>query len=52
LLRPADVTLQIPCTDKFRNATGWAPRIPYRQTLEDMLNYWRSRVSATTSEGH
>ncbi len=52
LLRPADVTLQIPCTDKFRNATGWAPRIPYRRTLEDMLNYWRGRVSATSSEGH
>lgn len=44
LLRPADVTLQIPCTDKFSEATGWKPEIPYRQTLSDMLDYWRDRV--------
>jgi len=41
LIRPADVTLQIPCADKFKAATGWKPEIPYQQTLRDMLNYWR-----------
>jgi GDP-mannose 4,6-dehydratase len=41
LIRPADVTLQIPCSDKFKAATGWAPTIPYRQTLQSMLDYWR-----------
>jgi len=40
-LRPSDVTLQIPCCDKFKKETGWEPRIPFDQTLEDMLNYWR-----------
>jgi GDP-mannose 4,6-dehydratase len=44
LLRPADVTLQIPCSDKFKAATGWKPEIPYRQTLRDMLDYWRENV--------
>jgi len=44
LLRPADVTNQVPCTDKFRAATGWEPEIPYEQTLRDMLDYWRGRV--------
>ena len=44
LLRPADVTLQIPCTDKFRATTGWEPVIPYHQTLQDMLDYWRQYV--------
>lgn len=44
LVRPADVTLQIPCVDKFKKATGWEPRIPYAQTLKDMLDYWRERV--------
>ena len=41
LLRPSDVTLQIPCIDKFVNKTGWKPEIPFDQTLEDTLNFWR-----------
>ena len=45
LLRPSDVTLQIPCTDKFRNKTGWQPEIPFEKTLEDMLIYWRDELS-------
>ena len=44
LLRPADVTLQIPSYKKFHGATGWEPQIPYRQTLQDMLDYWRQEV--------
>ena len=45
LLRPSDVTLQIPCTDKFKNETGWEPEIPLEKTLEDMLEYWRDELS-------
>ncbi|MBU0456326.1 MAG: GDP-mannose 4,6-dehydratase, partial [Gammaproteobacteria bacterium] len=41
-LRPSDVTLQIPCIDKFVKATGWQPEIKFEKTLEDTLNYWRS----------
>ncbi len=41
-LRPSDVTLQIPDSSKFRDKTGWAPEIPFDQTLEDTLNFWRS----------
>jgi len=41
-LRPSDVTLQIPCIDKFVNQTGWKPEIQFSQTLEDILNYWRT----------
>lgn len=44
LIRPADVTLQIPSTEKFKRVTGWEPQIPYTQTLRDMLEYWRERV--------
>lgn len=44
LIRPSDVTLQIPSTEKFYNQTGWAPKIPFNQTLEDLLNYWRERI--------
>ena len=40
-LRPSDVTLQIPCIDKFAAATGWKPEIKFNKTLEDLLDYWR-----------
>lgn len=45
LIRPSDVTLQIPCIDKFKNETGWTPEIPLEKTLEDLLNYWRTELS-------
>jgi GDP-mannose 4,6-dehydratase len=44
LLRPSDVTLQIPDSSKFREETGWKPKIPFIQTLKDLLDYWRSNV--------
>jgi len=40
-LRPSDVTLQIPSTEKFNKATGWKPEIKFEKTLKDTLNYWR-----------
>ena len=40
-LRPSDVTLQIPCIDKFTAATSWKPVIKFDQTLQDTLDYWR-----------
>jgi GDPmannose 4,6-dehydratase/GDP-4-dehydro-6-deoxy-D-mannose reductase len=47
LVRPSDVTLQIPDTSKFRQATGWAPRVPLETTLRDLLNYHRARLRDT-----
>lgn len=44
-LRPIDADLQIPNTAKFRAHTGWKPEIPYRTTLQDLLDYWRNRVA-------
>ena len=41
LLRPSDVTLQIPCIDKFKDITGWEPKIDFKVTLIDTLNFWR-----------
>lgn len=40
-LRPSDVTLQIPCIDKFVNETGWKPEIKFDNALKDLLDYWR-----------
>ncbi len=44
LLRPADVTLQIPDVAKFRAVTGWAPRKSFDESVADLLAYWRGRV--------
>lgn len=41
LLRPADVTLQIPCIDKFVQETGWQPVYSFEESLENLLSYWR-----------
>ncbi len=45
LLRPADVTLQIPSIDKFVNETGWQPEIPFEDTLRDILDYELELIS-------
>ena len=44
LLRPADVTLQIPDTTKFTKASGWKPKISFEDSLEHLLEAWRGRV--------
>jgi len=44
LFRPVDVPEIICDSEKFRKLTGWQPKIKIRETLEDILNYWRSRL--------
>jgi GDPmannose 4,6-dehydratase len=44
-IRPIDADLQVPDTRKFRAHTGWEPRIPYEQTMRDLLEYWRHRLA-------
>jgi GDP-mannose 4,6-dehydratase len=45
-LRPIDADLQVPNTNKFRQATGWQPQIDFETTMEDLLNYWRDQVGS------
>lgn len=45
-LRPIDADLQVPNTRKFEAVTGWKPEISFEKTMEDLLNYWRVRISA------
>src|SRR5437763_13426362 len=45
-LRPSDVPILWADPTKFRAATGWEPKIPFEQTLRDVLDYWRERVAA------
>jgi len=43
-LRPSDVTLQIPSTERFKKETGWRPEIPFEKTMLDLLSFWREKV--------
>jgi len=45
LLRPNDISNHVPDTSKFRKQTNWKPKIHIDQTLIDLLNYWRLRLS-------
>ena len=44
LLRPADVTLQIPCVGKFSKETGWEPHYKFDESLIYLLEYWRKKA--------
>jgi GDP-4-dehydro-6-deoxy-D-mannose reductase len=43
-LRPSDVPVLLSDSSKFRELTGWAPKISFAQSLQDLLEYWRERV--------
>ena len=44
-LRPSDVPVLIGDASRVEQAVGWRPEIPFEQTLEDLLEYWRRRVT-------
>ncbi len=44
LLRPADVTLQIPNVNKFEKTTGWHPKFSFEDSMKHLLDYWRGQV--------
>lgn len=46
-LRPIDADLQVPDCSKFKNHTGWKPEIPFEQTMQDLLQFWREKVRTT-----
>ena len=44
LLRPADVTLQIPDVSKFQRETGWKPKHSFENSVKHLLDYCRNEV--------
>lgn len=50
LLRPADVTLQIPDIRKFIKKTGWKPIYSFEESMTDLLNFWRNQASKAKNE--
>ncbi|MBS1251243.1 MAG: GDP-6-deoxy-D-mannose reductase [Anaerolineales bacterium] len=43
-MRPSDVPVVVCDATKFRTQTGWAPHISFRESLLDVLNFWRQHV--------
>lgn len=43
-MRPSDVPVLLGDNSKFVAKTNWNAVIPFRKTMEDLLNYWRQRV--------
>lgn len=45
LLRPQDVTLQIPNVKKFNKDTGWTPKVTFQDSVKKLLNECRKRYN-------
>jgi GDP-mannose 4,6-dehydratase len=43
LIRPTDITLQVPDCTKFKQATGWVPVKSLDDIADDLLKYWREQ---------
>jgi GDP-4-dehydro-6-deoxy-D-mannose reductase len=44
-VRPYDNPLVVGSFARLQAATGWAPAIPFRQTLRDVFAYWQKALS-------
>lgn len=42
--RLQDTIIKLGNSQKFRSLTGWKPKIPIEQTLQETLNWWRRQV--------
>lgn len=40
----ADVPALVSNATKFNQVTGWVPELPFKETVNRVLDYWRSRV--------
>jgi len=49
LQRPTDIPLLLGSAAKIAQATGWAPQIPFRQTLAELLAWWRKQLAPRSS---
>jgi len=45
LYRKVEIQMQDPDSTKVRRLLGWEPKIPLKQTLTDLLNYWLEKVN-------
>ncbi|MBD3248788.1 NAD-dependent epimerase/dehydratase family protein [Candidatus Woesearchaeota archaeon] len=43
-IRSSDIPVIIGNCSKFKEQTGWKPKISFEKTLKDLLNYWRCKL--------
>ncbi len=48
-IRSYDVPLVVASNERLKNATGWQPKISFRQTLQDVYAYWRDALRNSPS---
>jgi GDP-4-dehydro-6-deoxy-D-mannose reductase len=46
LRRPKDPSIVYGDPTRLREATGWEPRIPLERTIADLIDWWRSELTA------
>ena len=46
-LRPIDADLQIPNIEKFKSIVRWKKKYSYRDTMLDLLEFWRNKIRTT-----
>ena len=44
-LRPSDIPFAVGNCERIRDAVNWQPRIPLKETLTQLLDYWRGQVT-------
>lgn len=50
-MRPSDVPLLCGDGSLFSKLTGWEPKIPFTETLKDLLDYWRISLAVDKEQG-
>ena len=48
-LRPSDNPVVLGDHSRIERETGWRPEIPIEQTLEDLLDWWRTQLASRAS---
>jgi GDP-4-dehydro-6-deoxy-D-mannose reductase len=49
LMRPSDMPDIVCDTTRIRQLTGWQATIPFEQSLQDILSYWRREKGSAGS---
>jgi GDP-4-dehydro-6-deoxy-D-mannose reductase len=43
-IRPSDISIIYADNSKLKSKTGWAPTVPFEESLKRVLDYWRAEI--------